>query len=117
MRGVQALRRSRNRPILFNMENFPTHRPYRVLPWAANVCTLVVMVAVTWWSSEQRPASVTPDLSAAAITAATEKQKQITRQPAVAPAPVATQATWPAQTSSVQTEAVKTVGYTAPVLR
>ena len=101
------------------MENFPTPSPYRVLPWAANVCTLVVMVAVTWWSSAQRPTSVTPDLSAAAVTAAPETQKQISRQPAPAPAPapVATQATWPAQTSSVQTEAVKTVGYTAPVLR
>ena len=117
MRGVEALRRSRNRPILLNMENFPTPSSYRVLPWAANVCTLVVMVAVTWWSSEQRPTSVTPDLSAAAVTAAAETRKQISRQPVPAPMPLATQATWPAQTSSVQTEVVKTVGYTAPVLR
>ena len=99
------------------MENFPTLGPHRVLPWAANICTLVVMVAATWWSSEQRPAPVASDLSAAAVTTAAEKQKQISRQLAPAPAPVATQATWPAQTSSVQTEAVKTVGYTAPVLR
>ena len=99
------------------MENIPTPGSHRVLPWAANVCTLVVMVAATWWSSEQRPAPVGSDLSAAAVTAAAEKLKQISRQPLPAPSPVATQATWPAQTSSVQTEAVKTVGYTAPVLR
>ena len=117
MRGVEALRPSRNRPILLNMENFPTPSPYRALPWAANVCTLMVMVAVTWWSSAQRPTAVTPDLSAAAVRVAPELPKQISRQPVPTPAPVATQATWPAQTSSVQSEAVKTVGYTAPVLR
>jgi len=99
------------------MENFPTPRHHQVLPWAANVCTLVVMVAATWWSSAQRPAPGAPELSSVATSVATEKQKQISRQPAADPAPVATQATWPAQTSSVQTDTVKTIGYTAVVLR
>ncbi len=99
------------------MENFPTPSHHQVLPWAANLCTLVVMVAATWWSSAQRPAPESPELSSVANSVAAKNQKQIPRQPPVAPAPVATQATWPAQTSSVQTDSVKTISYTAVVLR
>jgi hypothetical protein len=99
------------------MENFPAPTRHRVLPWAANLCTLGVMVAATWWSSAQRPTAGAPALSSATQTVASEEHNQNLRQPAVAPAPAATQATWPAQTSSVQTETVKTVGYTASVLR
>ena len=99
------------------MENFPTPRHHQVLPWAANLCTLVVMVAATWWSSAQRPAPEAPNHSSAATSVAIENQKQIPRQSEVAPVPVATQATWPAQTSTVQTDTVKTIGYAAVVLR
>ena len=99
------------------MENFPTPTQLRVLPWATNICTLVVMVAATWWSSVQCPTPGAAELFSAAATVAAETRTQIPRQPEAAPAPVAAQTAWPVQTHSVQTDAVKTVGYTAAVLR
>lgn len=119
MRGVNGLRRSHNRPILLNMENIPTPTQHRVLPWAANFCTLAVMVAATVWSSAQRPTAGDPQLSSAAATALGQKQKQIPRQSAAtpAPAPVAAQTAWPAQTSTVQADTIKTVGYAATLMR
>jgi hypothetical protein len=99
------------------MENFPTPSHHRVLPWATNICTLAVMVAATWWSSAQRPPLDALELTSEATMRATEKEKQILRQPVAALSPVVPQAGWPTKTSSIQTDAVETVGYSTGLLR
>ena len=48
------------------MENFPTNQR-SLLPHAANLLTLVVLVSTGWWSSGQRP--VAPSLAVAAASA------------------------------------------------
>ena len=95
------------------MENFPTPRR-QLLPWAANVATLAVMVAATWWSSDQRPANPVRE---AAVVSPPEEASQPARQPVVAPAAGATQAVWPAQTTLLQVESLKPVSFSALVLR
>ena len=97
------------------MENFPTPRR-AVLPWAANIATLLVMVSATWWSSAQRPAAVGSSISAAGQTGATNKTKQTPRQVLNVPAqdgPKPSQATWPATTTSLQNDDIKAASYTA----
>jgi hypothetical protein len=95
------------------MENFPT--PQRqMLPWVANIATLAVMVAATWWSSDQRPAN---PVQAATAVSPSPLSLPAVHQPVVAPAPGATQALWPAQTTSLQGEGLKPVSYGSTVLR
>ena len=117
MRGVNALRLSCTRRILLDMENFPTpRRP--VLPWAANIATLLVILSATWWSSAQRPAAVSPVLSAAGQPGPSKTDKQSPRQVLTLPAqdePKASQASWPAKTTSLPSDGIKAAGY-APVL-
>ena len=96
------------------MENFPTPRR-AVLPWAANIATLLVMVSATWWSSAQRPVAVSSSLSAAGKTGPTNTTKQSPRQVLSLPAqdgPKASQATWPATTTSLQNDDIKAASYT-----
>jgi hypothetical protein len=95
------------------MENFPT--PQRqMLPWVANVATLAVMVAATWWSSDQRPDD---PVQAATVAMPSPVAMPPVHQPVVAPAPAATQAIWPAQTTSLQGDGLKPVSYGSTVLR
>ena len=101
------------------MENFPTpRRP--VLPWAANIATLLVMVSATWWSSAQRPIAVTPALSAAGDSGPASKTKQIPRQVLTLPAqdePKASQASWPAKTTSLPADGMQAASYAPPLVR
>ncbi len=94
------------------MENFSTPRQ-PLLPWVANVATLAVMVAATWWSSGQRPASAVQ--VSAGVSASPARQALAAPAPSIhagtPPAP------WPAQTTSLQGDAIKPVGFGATVLR
>ena len=118
MRGLLALRLSCNRRILLDMENFPTPRCH-VLPWAANIATLLLMLAATWWSSAQRPPAVSPGLSAAGQAGPSSTAKQSPHHVLTLPAqddPKASQASWPGKTTSLPSDGIITVVYT-PVLR
>ncbi len=71
------------------MASFPT-LPGRLVPWTANALTVAVLLAVTWWSSAQRPgeAPASPGtLTARASTAQsnTESKKQATSAPGPTP--------------------------------
>ena len=119
MRGFIVLRLSRNPLILLDMENFPTPRRH-LLPWAANIATLLLMLAATWWSSAQRPAAVSSGLSAAGQASPTKTDKQNPRQDLTLPAqddPKASQASWPAKTTSLPGDGIKAVGYSPVLLR
>lgn len=98
------------------MENFPT--PNRSLvPRVANGLTLFVMLAATWWSSDQRPLNHTTNAS----TAATLPSQAVapSRHPVATPVPAAgpTLAMWPAQTTSLPAEGIKPVGFATTALR
>ena len=121
LRGPVALSALGKHPILLAMENFSTpRRP--LVPWVANVATLAVMVAATWWSSDQRPTNVVQ--SAAPVSPSPVPRLQA-RQPATGTAPGVNAATyvgtaqtlWPAQTTSLQGDSLKPVGFGAKVLR
>ena len=98
------------------MENFPTlHRS--LVPQVANVLTLLVMLGATWWSSEQRPLSISTEASNAATL---PSQAVAPGRPAVAaPVPAAgpTLAVWPAQTTSLPSDGIKPVGFATTALR
>jgi len=95
------------------MENFPTpSRP--LLPWVANVATLAVMVAATWWSSDQRPASRVQE--AVAVQPAPVAVAPA-HQPPTANSQGLTQALWPAQTTSLQGDSLRPVSFGTTVLR
>ena len=104
-------------PILLTMENFSTPRQ-PLVPWAANVATLAVMVAATWWSSDQRPANAVQ--AEAPVSPSTGSSLQA-RQPIAAPAPSthtgATPTRWPAQTTSRQGDGIQPVSFGATALR
>lgn len=88
------------------MENFSTTR-VAMLPRAANLATLAVVVAATWWSGAQRPADrATLDIQAAtrATTAAAP------RQPANLPAAEGA-ANWPVQATTLPRDGLQAVGY------
>jgi len=79
-----------------------------MLPWLANLATIVAIAGATWWSSEHRPSAGLPETSAAA------PERQI-------PAPAGQQATaanpglvlWSDPSASPQADSVKTMGLTA----
>jgi len=89
------------------MENISTPRA-ALLPRAANLATLAVVVAATWWSGAQRPAgqSVLAATGAAATMAATgpSAQRQLPVLTSTAADPLASAAT-------IAREGLQTVGY------
>lgn len=98
------------------MEKISTSRA-ALLPRAANLATLTVVVAATWWSGAQRPVAQ-PGLAAdrpARVVALTDAGLQ---QPAPALGQAAqgaaapTAVSWPAQAAAtVAREGLQTVGY------
>lgn len=108
------------------MENFST--PHQALvPRIANLATLAVVVAATWWSGAQRPA----DSSAEAVlqtpvlipVQATQQSTQAAPAllPAVPPANLATPATaqtlWTTQNQALRHDGLQAVGYSAAARR
>ena len=106
------MRASRNKPILLDMENFPTKR-LQLVPRVANLATLAVVVSATWWSGAQRP-DANPDnatrlqMVSQAVTSAREATSN---QAGTA------QLAWPQAQTTLQPEAIKTVGFTSASLR
>lgn len=98
------------------MENFPTLKR-SLVPRVANGLTLVVMLAATWWSSEQRPLNTTTDASK--VTTLPSQAVAPVRHPATGPLPAAgpTLAVWPAQTTSLPAAAIQPVGFATTALR
>jgi hypothetical protein len=90
------------------MENFSTPRP-TLVPRLANLATLVVVVAATWWSNAQRPVDVPAE--AALGTPAPQLIVPLPQSPAVLPTAGATQAHWPSTTTTLPREGLQAVGY------
>ena len=98
------------------MENFPTLNR-SLVPRVANGLTLLVMLAATWWSNDQRPLNNTTEAST--ITASPSSAVTPVWQPAAAPAPAPgpTLAVWPAQTTSLPADSMKPVVFATTALR
>jgi len=96
------------------MENFSTHR-VALLPRAANLATLAVVVAATWWSGAQRPADGAA-LGTLAATSAETAATTAARQPAN-PATADGASHWPVQTTSLPRDGLQAVGYQARATR
>jgi hypothetical protein len=90
------------------MENFSTTHP-TLVPRLANLATLAVVVAATWWSSEQRPVDVPAE--AALSTPAPQLVVPTQQAPAVLPSAGATQAHWPSTSTSLPRDGLQAVGY------
>jgi hypothetical protein len=92
------------------MENFST--PHAALvPRIANLATVAVVLAATWWSSAQRP--VEQPAEAALAVPATSLQGHSQPAPAAAApqAPQVNQASWPVQTTVLPHDILQAVGY------
>jgi hypothetical protein len=87
--------------------------PNALLPRAANLATLGVVVAATWWSAAQRPEGqpVLADQRVVRTTGTAEAPGP--RQPvALASGSSATTGTWPAQAATaIAREGLQAVGY------
>ncbi len=105
------------------MENFSTAQ-VALLPRIANLATLAVVVAATWWSSAQRPADL------ATIAVAKAQASRPAALPAAVPAlaggqrPGAEQAghantvaVWPVQATALPRDGIQAVGFQARVQR
>ncbi len=93
------------------MENFSTSQ-VALLPRAANLATLAVVVLATWWSGAQRPASqpvLASSVTASAATAALPLQQSAELASA---APTAGSAHWPVQAAAVPRDTIQAVGFT-----
>lgn len=90
------------------MENFSTPHP-TLVPRLANLATLAVVVAATWWSNAQRP--VDAPAEAALGKPAPRLIVPVQQAPAVAPTPGATQAHWPSTTTALPRDGLQAVGY------
>lgn len=97
------------------MESFSTS-PRALVPWVANLATLVVVVSAAWWSGANRPAPE-PAESARLVPAALPADAPQTgalptattprpggKAPGVADAPA-----WPLQTTTATVEGMQTV--------
>lgn len=98
------------------MENFPTLKR-SLVPRVTNGLTLVVMLAATWWSSDQRPLNSTTEASK--VTPLTSQAVALVPHPAGAPQPGAGPmlAVWPGQTTSLPAAAIQPVGFATTALR
>lgn len=94
------------------MENFSTP-PRAVVPWVANLATLVVLVTAAWWSNANRPAAVAGESALAAPAAAPGALTPATAAPADASgtAPPAGERAWPRQTTATAREGLQTVSF------
>lgn len=90
------------------MENFSTPQ-HAMLPRLANLLTVAVVLAATWWSSAQRPEGPATEASIATPPAGHLVPAQ--QSPNTTPTPAATQATWPAQTTWLPADSLQAVGY------
>ena len=81
-------------PILFDMEHSST---LKMLPWAANLATIITVLGATWWASDQRPPNGDP--AGARIAASTAAPRE----------PKASPVMWPSQADAQQAEAVKSL--------
>ena len=110
LRASYALRTSKKRRILFNMENFPTPK-LSAVPSIANVLTLVCLAGTTWWSSAQRPLLTEPSVALHAAQPATVPARQ-----AAAPAAIAAPAAR-AGATTVGPESLLSVSFTGASVR
>ena len=115
-RAFGGLRWAGKLPILAVMENFSTPRR-TLVPAAANLLTLLVLVCTTWWSSHYRaepvsapPAFATGSTTQTVYSAERPATPQRSRDDGV-DAQAATTATM--VSTSIDREAVRTVGYMA----
>ena len=105
-----VLRCSCNDQILIHMENFSTSHG-SLLPRAANLATLAVVVLATWWSAAQRPASQ-PDLASAVTAKAATAALPLQQAAELASVPTAEgSARWPVQAAAVPRDAIQAVGF------
>jgi len=93
------------------MENFSTHR-VALLPRAANLATLAVVVAATWWSSAQRPAEQ-PALAAQSVenVSAGNNPAALPQQQATGLAATGGNAHWPVQAGELPHDGLQAVGF------
>lgn len=103
------------------MEKISTPRA-ALLPRAANLATLAVVVAATWWSGAQRPVGQAMLATADTPPATTTADASVQRQPAMLTATAAATSTgaaiaattWPAQAAtSIAREGLQAVSYQA----
>jgi hypothetical protein len=94
------------------MENFST-TGVALLPRAANLATLAVVLAATWWSGAQRP-DVQPALARTGTTDLAAAQKP---QPEAVPAAATGAAHWPSQATPLPRDGLQAVGYTPRMQR
>lgn len=90
-----------------------------MVPLAANIITLAVVVSATWWSSAQRPLAggvdlqrLTAQASASPSIVPTQPQIAIQAQSTPLQSHGVTQAVWPAPATSLQADGLKPVGFT-----
>ncbi len=82
-----------------------------LLPRAANLATLAVVVAATWWSGAQRPAGH-PALAATESTASSKTALPLlktTDLSTTSSTPVA--AHWPVQATTLSSDSLQAVGF------
>jgi hypothetical protein len=87
------------------MENFSTPR-HRLLPWAANIATVVVVLAATVWSGAQRPADRELSFAEPVTSLHVPEQSAVT-----VPAKGAKPGGWSAPSTLVTRDALQSVGY------
>lgn len=87
-----------------------------MVPWAANLATLAVVVATIGWSSEQRPGPASVEAAAVRPSGQAAPVVPVSDQ-APAPQSGVSQAHWPVKTSALAADGLKTVGYTPAQLR
>lgn len=108
LRVPRALRAGGYDQILLHMENFSTPHP-TLVPRLANLATVAVVVAATWWSSAQRPVDVPAE--AALGTPAPQLIVPVQQAPAAAPSTGTTQANWPSKTTALPRDGLQAVGF------
>ncbi len=90
------------------MEKISTSR-VALLPRAANLATLAVVVAATWWSGAQRP--LEQPVMAATQTTAAASVAQPLRQASELSTASTTQASWPVQATTLSRDSMQAVGF------
>ncbi len=104
------------------MENFSTRR-VAMLPQAANLVTLGVLVAATWWSGAQRPADQ-PVLASEAAATSTNAALPLRQGGVLATTDPTTTTTttdpslhWPVRATALLRDGLQAVGYQPGAIR